>query len=119
MVCAGCMEVSGDVGHFLFGWGCCARRTLRSFSAILPLEGSGIGRFAEATFQYGLFILTALYFSRVESPQTFLKTHGLNLRPSSYIWFALEGELLDKEKANIGSVHVTVLPRYLLGSMRE
>src|SRR5436305_7910127 len=41
----------------------------------------GFGRFAEATFQYGLFILTALYFSRVESPQTFLKTHGLNLRP--------------------------------------
>jgi membrane protease YdiL (CAAX protease family) len=55
---------------------------------------SGVGHFASYTFQFGLFVLTALYFSRVSSWEGFLKGFGLNCGPSSYIWFALVVTLL-------------------------
>lgn len=90
---------------------------------------SGVGHFVSYSFEFGLFVMTALYFSRVVSLVGFLKGFGLNFGPSLYIWFALVVTLLLRATSHFlitsglsrgvtntsvrGFIHGTGVERYL------
>jgi membrane protease YdiL (CAAX protease family) len=66
---------------------------LRAVEILVPafqhLAGTGAGHVIYSIIHYSVFILTALYFARVESLETFLKAFGLMKIPSTYTWFAV------------------------------
>jgi membrane protease YdiL (CAAX protease family) len=99
------------------------------FPAFRHWNHSGAGHFVSYGFEFGVFILTALYFSRVASLRTFLKEFGFSCGPSSYIWFALVVTLLLRGTSHLlitsglsrgvansslrGFIHGTGFERYL------
>ena len=71
---------------------------LRAVEILVPafrhLAGTGAGHVIYSIIHYSVFILTALYFARVESLETFLKAFGLMKFPSTYTWFAVAVTLI-------------------------
>jgi membrane protease YdiL (CAAX protease family) len=51
--------------------------------------GGGIGHFSLHIFYSAVYILTAAYFARTESWNTFFEGFGLNRKPSDYVWFGV------------------------------
>jgi membrane protease YdiL (CAAX protease family) len=61
---------------------------------VLRWRSNGISHFCFALANYSVYILTAAYFARTESPESFTKAVGLKRGPGSYTWFAAVSALI-------------------------